>query len=211
MTFENGQWSNPREAFFHGKETSISSSNEKLFYYRDGDIYFNAKTDEDWGKTKKLGSNINTSEMEYFPSITNDGTLFFSRNGNWDKGRIMYSKLVNGAYSMPVDIGPPVNSGGASHAYVAPDKSYMIFNSPREGSFTKLDLWISFHKDDDSWTEPQNLGKNINSGANAILCPTVSPDGKYIFFTRLQENGTGYVYWVSAEIINRIKKEVFNP
>lgn len=205
MTFENGQWSNPQEAFFNGKETSISSSNETLFYYRDGDIYFNKKTEEGWGNAIDVGKDINTVEMEYYPSVTYDGTLFFSRNGNWDEGRIMYSTFKNGKYTPPVDIGFPVNNGGASHAYVAPDKSYMIFNSPRKGSYTKLDLWISFRNDLDIWTNPQNLGKTINSGGDAILCPTVSPDGKYLFFTRLQKDGTGYIYWVSAKIINRIR------
>jgi hypothetical protein len=208
MTFENGQWSNPQEAFFNGKETSISSSNEILFYYRDGDIYFNKKTEEGWGNAINVGKDINTAEMEYYPSVTDDGTLFFSRNGNWDEGRIMYSTFKNGKYAPPVDIGFPVNNGGASHAYVAPDKSYMIFNSPRKGSYTKLDLWISFRNEIDIWTNPQNLGKTINSGGDAILCPTVSPDGKYLFFTRLQKDGTGYIYWVSAKIINRIRKQI---
>lgn len=144
--------------------------------------------------------------MEYYPSITNDGTLFFSRNGNWSEGRIMYSTLKDGKYTTPIDIGLPLNKGGASHAYVAPDKSYMIFNSPREGSYTKFDLWISFCIADDSWTIPQNLGKTINSGGEAILCPTVTPDGRFIFFTRLQQDGTGHVYWVSSKIIDVLKK-----
>jgi hypothetical protein len=46
-----------------------------------------------------------------------------------------------------------------------------------------------------------NLGPRINHDALAVLCPTVSPDGKYLFFTRLQENGTGYVYWVGTQVI----------
>ncbi len=60
-------------------------------------------------------------------SVTYDGTLFFSRNGNWEDGRIMYSKFKEWQIYPPVDIGFPVNNGGSSHAYVAPDKSYMIF------------------------------------------------------------------------------------
>jgi hypothetical protein len=207
MVFQEGKWSNPTEAFFDGKETSFSPYQDKVFYYRDGDIYYNEKTEEGWGSAVNVGNVINTDEMEYYPSITYDGTLFFSRNGDWSEGRIMYSTLKDGKYTAPIDIGLPLNKGGASHAYVAPDKSYMIFNSPREGSYTKLDLWISFCDADDSWTTPQNLGKTINSGGEAILCPTVTPDGRFIFFTRLQQDGTGYVYWVSAKIIDEIKEE----
>ncbi len=207
MVFSNGQWSDPKEAPFYGKETSFSPYNEKVFYYRDGEIYYKEQTNEGLGNEISVGDNINTKEMEYFPSITYDATLFFSRGGNWKKGRLRYSTLRDGIYTKSIDIGLPVNKGGALHAYVAPDKSYMIFNSPREGSYTKLDLWISFHNANDSWTKPQNLGKNFNSGADAILCPTVTPDGKYMFFTKLNfSTNTGTVYWVSTDFIEHLKK-----
>jgi Tol biopolymer transport system component len=92
---------------------------------------------------------------------------------------------------------------------VAPDKSYLIFNSPRAGSHTQLDLWISYGKSDGSWTDPKNLGESINSGADAIICPTISPDGKYLFFTKLifgaGNASTGTVYWVRADFIDALR------
>ena len=207
MTFSDGRWTSPAEAFFEGKETSFSAEGKKIFYYKNGgDIYYSEKTESGWGKSISVGIAINTSETEYYPSVTSDGTIFFSRNGKWTEGRIMYSTYSNGKYNTPVDIGLPVNNGGAVHAYVAPDKSYIIFNSPRAGSFTKLDLWISFHNEDGSWTNPKNLGKAINSGADAILCPTVSPDGNYLFFTKLNfSTNTGFVYWVSTQAIEEVR------
>jgi Tol biopolymer transport system component len=207
MTLEKGAWTAPVEAFFDGKECSFSADGKRVFYYKNGgDIYYNEKSENGWGEPISVGSNINTAETEYYPSVTNDGTLFFSRAGKWSDGRIMYSILENDQYSLPVDIGLPVNNGGALHAFIAPDKSYMLFNSPRAGSHTQLDIWISFHNNDGSWTEPQNLGETINSGADAILCPTVSPDGKYMFFTKLNFNPQcGYVYWVSTEFISKLK------
>ncbi len=208
MTFENGKWTEPKEAFFTGKETSFSADGSKVFYYANGDIYYNEKKNNKWGPSIRIEGVINTAETEFYPSVTNDGTLFFSRNGKWDEGRIMFSTFSYGNYNKPVDIGLPVNNGGALHAYVSPDKSYMLFNSPREGSFTQLDIWISFRKQDGSWSDPMNLGKKINSGADAILCPTVSPDGKYLFFTKLNfSSGTGYVYWVSSSIIDELRNE----
>ena len=119
----------------------------------------------------------------------------------------MFSTCHNGVFDPPVDLGLPVNNGGALHAFVAPDKSYMLFNSPRSGSYTQLDIWISFHNEDDTWAEPVNPGETINSGAEAILCPTVSPDGKYMFFTKLNlDNYNGNVYWVSTGFIDSLRK-----
>jgi hypothetical protein len=207
MTFNDGRWTDPVEAFFEGKETSFSADGKKVFYYKNGgDIYYSEKTESGWGKSISVGTAINTSETEYYPSVTGDRTLFFSRNGKWSEGRIMYSTYRNGKYNTPVDIGLPVNTGGALHAYVAPDKSYMIFNSPRAGSYTKLDLWISFRNENGSWTNPKNMGKAINSWADAILCPTVTPDGNYLFFTKLNFNtNTGFIYWVSSQVIEEAR------
>jgi hypothetical protein len=207
MTFSKGQWTGPTEAFFEGKETSFSQDGNKLFYYKtDGDIYYSEKTGTGWKNSITAGTAINTSVTEYYPSNTNDGTLFFSRNGKWDEGRIMYATYTEGKYNTPIDMGLPVNAGGASHAYIAPDKSYMLFNSPRTGSHTQLDIWISYHNADNTWSEPVNPGTTINSGADAILCPKITPDGKYMFFTKLTfSNNTGNVYWVSTNFIDSMK------
>jgi hypothetical protein len=43
------------------------------------------------------------------------------------------------------------------------------------------------------------MGDKINT-KNHELCPFVSKDGKYLFYTSNQD-----IYWVSAEIINEIK------
>lgn len=64
--------------------------------------------------------------------------------------------------------------------YIPPDESYMIFSSTRPG-YGITDLFISFHKADGSWTEPENMGPGINTRAKETF-PFVSFDGKYLFF-----------------------------
>jgi len=204
---ENDKWSEPVESFFHGKEISFSPDGNKIFYYNGGDIFYVEKTTTGWSQPDKLGPNINTDSLvEFYPSIVKSGDLYFSRDGNWKTSRLMYSKFQNGEYQKAVDIGLPINNGGALHAWVSPDESYILFNSPRTGSYTGLDIWISFRKNNGNWSNPRNLGNKINSGADAILCPTVSPDGKYMFFTKLNFNtNTGFIYWVSTGIIDSLK------
>ncbi len=206
LTFNGGKWSEPKESFFYGKEVSFSSDGKKIFYYTDGDIFSVEKKNDGWSNPIRMDENINTAEVEYYPGIVDDGSMYFSRDGNWKTGRLMYSRFSNGNYMKAVDLGLPINSGGALHAWISPDESYMLFNSPREGSFTQNDIWVSFRNADGSWTNPINAGEEINSGADAILCPTVSPDGKYMFFTKLNFNPTtGYIYWVSTKIINELR------
>lgn len=216
MYHSNDSWTKPEKAPFKGKEISFSKDGKMIFYYDNGDIYYVEYHCENFSKPHKLDSTINTKDTtEYFPSITYNGNLYFSRNGKWDKGKIMFSEYKKGKFQYPIDLNQELNNGGALHSYVAKDESYILFNSPRIGSYTKLDIWISFRMGDSLWTKPVNLGKKINNSADAILCPTVSPDGKYLFFTKLYfeqdwKDNTGYVYWVSTKIIEELKEKVLN-
>jgi hypothetical protein len=199
-------WSEAQETSFRGKEVAFDPAHGRLFYYDEGDLFFVRVADSRFSEPARLPAPVNTSEIEYYPSVTAKGNLYFSRVGQWNAARVQVAGLKGDGFADPVDIGAPINVGGASHAFVSPDESYMLFNSPRPGSYTRNDIWISFCKKDGSWGAPINLGPRINRDANAVLCPTVSPDGKYLFFTRLQENRTGYVYWVSTRLIDEIRR-----
>jgi Tol biopolymer transport system component len=94
--------------------------------------------------------------------------------------------------------------------FISPDESYLIFCSTRGLSeYDQGDLFISFHKHDGSWTDPVTLGTTINTNQMERFS-TLSPDGKYLFFTRDTEGYDEDVYWVSAKIIDDIKKVVFD-
>lgn len=206
MVRTNGGWSALRRTSFRGKEVSFDAAKKRLFYYdRGGELCWVRYGDDGFSTPTTLGTNVNTREAEYYPSITAPGNLFFSRNSKWDQGRLMVAKPDGDDFATPVDLGDVMNAGGASHGFVSPDESYLLFNSPRTGSYTKNDIWASFRNADGSWSVPVNLGPRINRDAMAVLCPTVSPDGKYLFFTRLQEGGPGLVYWVSTRVIDEAR------
>jgi hypothetical protein len=207
MARSKSGWSQPEPTNFKGKEVSFDPLLKRLFYYDRGDLFFVHYGPDGFSSPTKLPAKINTAETEYYPSITDHGNLYFSRGGSWQTARVQVSKLQGDGFGDPVDLGDPINAGGASHAFIAPDESYMLFNSPRAGSYTKNDIWVSFHNHDGSWVKPVNLGSRINRDAMAVLCPTVSPDGRYLFFTRFQEDNTGLLYWVSTRIIDRLKAE----
>lgn len=191
-------WSKPERTSFTGKEVTFAADAKRLFYYDRGELFSVRYGAGEFSAPIKLGAEINTSEAEYYPCMTGRGNLFFSRNSNWNEGRIMVAQPEGDGFGEPVDLGEVVNAGGASHGFVAPDESYLLFNSPRAGSATKNDIWVSVRGADGVWQAPVNLGPRINRDAMAVLCPTVSPDGRYLFFTRLQENGTGLLYWVNT-------------
>jgi hypothetical protein len=90
--------------------------------------------------------------------------------------------------------------------WVSPDENYAIVES-RQDIHLK-DLYISFHKEDGSWTKLKNMGPKVNFLSFQVR-GRVSPDGKYLFFTGY--NGSDMdIYWIRVDnIIIDLKKEVF--
>ena len=80
-------------------------------------------------------------------------------------------------------------NGDFADFFVSKDESYMIIgiaekkNKELFNFFGKLDLFISFKKEDNSWTKPINLGKNINKFSYWSWGPYVTNDHKYLIFS----------------------------
>ena len=85
-----------------------------------------------------------------------------------------------------------------AHSYVAPDKSYMIFDAQPRGTGLS-DLYVSYGKPDGNWTRAKFLDETINSGSSQSIA-SVSPDGQCLFFTR-----EGDIYWMDAAVIDQMK------
>jgi Tol biopolymer transport system component len=75
---------------------------------------------------------------------------------------------------------------------ISPDESFLIFTADgRKDIFGGIDLYISFRLEDGSWSTPKNMGEKINSSRHDV-CPYISPDGKYFFFTSNKRNYQNY-------------------
>ncbi|MEP6626465.1 MAG: OmpA family protein [Ginsengibacter sp.] len=141
---------------------------------------------------QNLGDSVNTVDLEYFPSITIDGKkLIFTRRikGNED---IYESNLVDGhwskAYPLPGKINSSTFNEGAQN--ISQDGRWMIFtgcNFP-EG-LGSCDLYISY-LNKDGWSEPQNLGRNVNSEFWEST-PSLSPDKRDLYFSGNMSGGFG--------------------
>jgi len=93
-------------------------------------------------------------------------------------------------------LGTAVNTPGFDgDFYIAPDESYLIV-SYKEKLDYECELGISFHQPDGSWTPPENLGPLINDGDAHRWGEYVSPDGKYLFYTRGTSEKDCHIYWV---------------
>ena len=198
--FRNGAWSKPEVMSFSGMyedyDPALSADGTRLFFCsnrptpgqekRQFDIYVVEKDVKGvWGEPNNLGAPVNTPSNEFYPSVSNDGTLIFSSNRPGGKGQydIYMASWKEGAYQEPQNLGDAINlPTGEIDNYLAPDKSYILFAGyGRQDSKGNGDIYISWFKDG-AWTAAKNVGSKVNTSFREY-CPAVSPDGKYFFWT----------------------------
>jgi hypothetical protein len=221
---ENNIWTPQVEAPFSIGHMAIgpflsSDGNRLYFHYANYkgpepyNIWMVQRTSQGWSDPKHLPAPINSDNRDGGYSETNNGIVYFTSNrpgGFDDKGDIWRTRQVPGQPLQVENMGETVNSTPwDASPCVAPDESYLIFTSERPGGHGYSDLYITFKKEDSSWTIPVNMemtGAGINLKNTAAGDASLSPDGRFLFFSR-----SGDIYWVSTKIIDDIKKEVFNP
>ena len=251
---KDGNWTRPEVAPFASDpeimnfEPFISPDGEKFFFLSnradtangdttagDQDIWVMDRIDDGWSEPYNIGAPVNSDGAEFFPSVTKDGTIYFTRA---PKGRRLHhiyrSKLVDGKYTEPEKLPAQVNTGvNRFNAFVAPDESYIIV--PAVGHpvcYGGTDYYISFRNEDDTWTEAINMGDKVNSASPGEFSPYVSPDGKFFFFMTTAnkqkivsefkeltydkiielynspQNGNPNIYWIDASFIEDLRKSV---
>ncbi len=196
-----GTWTEPEVAPFSGNpdymdaEPFVTPDGRRLLFLStrpdsaggvpegDQEIWVVDRFGEGWSEPYNLGAPVNTRDPEFFPSVTNDGTVYFTKS----EGRNSYifrSQMLDGKLSEPVKLPSQVNSTGMQYnAFISPDESYLIFSAVgREDCMGGDDYYVCFRDSSDLWTEPINLGAKVNTPDANEHSPYVSPDGKYFFF-----------------------------
>jgi hypothetical protein len=178
--------------------------NEGNMVRMNNDFWISKRIGDLWGEPTKFAEEAVSEFEDYFPIVTKSGNLYFnSQRGGQGTNDIYCSKFVNGKYSSAEKLPAPINSQLREFdAFVSQDERMIIFSSDRPGGFGGSDIYISFKKSDNSWSEPLNLGNDINS-ASSEYGATISPDGKYFFYTS-GKNGSEDIFWVSSEIIGAL-------
>jgi hypothetical protein len=144
-----------------------------------------------------------------YPDISRSGTLYFStRDKNTKNVDIHRSRLINGFYTLPENLGRSINTEHIEgDLCVSPDEQFIIvacWDRPDNIGGGESDLYISFRQNNGTWTELINMGATVNT-QHIENCPTISPDGKYFFFQRFDGVDTSETFWADARIIDELK------
>lgn len=199
MKFDGNTWSDayvlPFSGLFKDSDPYLSPDGTYLFFSsnrpikgnspnKDFNIWYSKKENDVWAEPKPLDEIINTTNNEYCPAIANNGNLYFCSDKPSGVGDsdIYFSEFINGVYSEPQCLPEPLNSKQSDESpYVAPDESFLLYKSYREGDFGNGDIYISYKDPNKGWTNPINLGEKVNS-KNFDSSPFMSSNFEYLFF-----------------------------
>ena len=190
---------------------STDSADDNILFSR---FHYIERTDSGWSKMKKLSSMFNREDWSIMRlSASEKGTYVFDDYKSNDVIRI--STIKNGEREEPKLLGEEINTGKwTAHPFIAPDESYLIWDSEREEGYGETDLYISFKQQDGSWGSAINMGEEINTPIDENTA-RLTADGKYLFFWRAEEkvNEDGSTYWessrhwVDARVIENLRSQ----
>lgn len=123
------------------------------------------------------------------------------------KNAMKISRIKKGKRQDAALLGIQFNSGElTAHPYIAPDESYIIWDSIRDEGYGAQDLYISFRQGDGEWGPAINMGHKVNTDKGETYA-SVTSDGKYLLFNRRIDAATDNtdIYWVDASFIEDLK------
>lgn len=159
-----------------------------------GDIYSSVKKNGAWAKYLPFPEHIN-KEIEHSASISADGnTLFFVRGENKEAQTDIFicRKLPNGNWSMPLKMGPEINSEyNEDFPYLSTDGVTLYFSSEGHNTMGGFDLFKSvWNPEENTWTKAENLGYPVNTTDNDRSI-SLTPDNRVGYISALRPGGQG--------------------
>jgi hypothetical protein len=159
------------------------------------DFYVSSHSDSGWTKAINAGEPLNTKSNEGAQTLSSNGNYMYftacERSGGLGSCDIYFAVYINGHWSIPYNLGSPVNTRfWESTPSISSDGNFLIFSSNRPGGFGGKDLWFSIMSKKGKWSDPVNMGKNINTDSDE-MSPFIHFDGRTLYFASDGRPGMG--------------------
>ncbi len=205
----DNQWTEPQIAPFSGKvfdyEPYITHDGKHLYFgskrplipgEKAGEMHqwVLEKTAAGWSEPRPLGSPFREIFAMY-PTLAENGNLYYTGMNKNNSFVLCVAQKKQGAYAPPTELSKEkINIFSyIAHPFIAPDEGFLLFDANPGASSA---FYISYKRGPE-WSKAQKLPPSINTGKD-LMCISLSPDGKYLFFTR-----EGNIYWIDAAILKQ--------
>ena len=162
---------------------------ELPFYHA---VYYSEMKDGKWTKPRNITPEIQSDGDLYTTFLSADGmTLLFSREDAFNSDIWISTMNESGKWNIAKPIHKKINTKfWESHASLTPDGKQIYFASNRNNGYGQMDIYVSTKLEDNEWSEPENVGKIINTDLNEDR-PIISNDGKLLYYSSQGHNCMG--------------------
>jgi len=188
----------------------ISPDGKQLYFIRQGhpgnfgksdpkdqDIWVSDLTlNQDWGDGYNIGEPLNTKTSNHIGSVTPDGNTLviggvYQYNGDIIHGISITHRTINGwAFPEKLDIKNFYNDNEYIEYYLSNNGKALLMTIERKDSYGDRDIYVSFLQNDNSWSEPMNLGPTVNS-ISTEMSPFLAADEKTLYYSSRGKGGYG--------------------
>jgi hypothetical protein len=249
--YKNEKWNEPEIASFSGSnqffdfEPHISADGNKIYFlttrptegqeikpgWQNQNIFVVDRTKDGWSEPYDIGSPVNTINNEFYPSVSENNNLYFTHSTDAKDAALYVSEYQNGKYCEPQKL----SFGNDSmlmlyNATVSRDESFILTCGSPKDNPGKSNYYVSFNLGNHNWSDLIDITNYIGYEGGAAASISLSPDGKYIFFSaivadekntavyagmtlsEIKENrikpqiGSSNVYWISSKFIRELQK-----
>ncbi len=208
--YYNNKWNGPLNLFSGFYCLSISSDGSSIYFENNSynDSWISSKQDTVWSSPVRFLKNFNVHSL----NVTSPGNYYLSSIPAVGLGQRDICKLiVENSDTSLVGLGLPLNSCTLDgDFFISNDESFIVLMSNRPGGFGITDLYVSFRKNNDTWTNPKNMGASVNT-AGDDFAPYVTVDNKYLFYESGYSSPSS-IYWIKVEgLIDSLRYTNFVP
>jgi len=182
---------------------SVSLIDKRIYFtafdsiFSDEKIWYVNRLEDSWSDAIQLDSPIN-DDLVFYINQAKNGDLFYT---SISKGKMYYAPNKNGEFPEVQEI--EIEYG--HHGFISPSQEYLLVYT-RNKENKDHDIYVCFKENDGTWANPIPLGNEVNSSFNESG-PSITPDGKYLFFNRSNEDESSNIYWVSTDVIENLRPQ----
>lgn len=193
----------PLNTMTHDATVGLSPDGSSMIVYRtqrdlqSGDLYEARMHAQVWQEPVLMSDKINSPAHEPSASIApgGDEIYFCSDRPGGFGGRDLYRirRLPNGEWSLPLNLGPNVNTPFDEDApFIHSDGTTLFFSSKGHGTMGGYDIFKVMLTDPDmnGWSIPENMGYPLNT-VNDDIYFCLSEDGHTGYFSSERPGGIG--------------------
>ncbi len=190
---------NPNKYYFSSNRNgstgglrSADGTKDDIYGSYSADMYAIETSGGNWNSVSSIDPVLNTPRHDIIQDFSKGGEiLYYLKTSDFKKGSILTDTFRSNREEVifpSVMQCPMVGDLGDRDIRVFDDNTY-LFSSMRKGGYGGYDLYI-LTKEDGVWSEPINLGPEINSSFDEIT-PYLTKNGSKLYFSSNRINSMG--------------------